>query len=250
MTKEFKNPSLSQQIKEAKANASTVSSAEVATIISNIESAISDESSRIDRDRALEISDADVATTTRTWSEAEVRRGQYRLALPEMQAIFRSAALREYAAEWNAKYEKVQAIRDEAAEKYAEVPELMQKLVDLFKLAKSVDRQCSDVNGSAPDGEYKRLVGPELLARGLQAYSQNEPSIAKVTTLPALPDTSRLAWPPQAPAFMPFGPGVYDVATSADWGKVADMRRAAENARVDAELAQLEQQRADFYRGR
>jgi hypothetical protein len=102
-----------------------------------------------------------------------------RSVLPQLQGKFREAALREYAAEWEQRYEQVEKIRDQAAEQYAEVPKLMERLIELFRLNEDVTKQCSDVNGSAPSGEPHRLVNPELLARGLQNFSQGEPSIAR-----------------------------------------------------------------------
>jgi hypothetical protein len=77
-----------------------------------------------------------------------------------------------------------EAKRDELARQYAEYPKLVARLVDLFESAKAVDEKVSRINGSAPPGEHRRLLGVELTARGLQSFSTADPPIAKAVQLP------------------------------------------------------------------
>src|ERR1700751_2129052 len=46
------------------------------------------------------------------------------------------------------------------------VPEIIHELIQLFREDEAIKAECSRVNGSAPPGEDRRLVGPELHARG------------------------------------------------------------------------------------
>jgi hypothetical protein len=76
-------------------------------------------------------------------------------------------------------YEAVKAQRDALA-KYAELyPLLTARLCDLFHRVEALDQECSRINGEAPAGDHRRLLGVELTARKLAGFSTESPSIAK-----------------------------------------------------------------------
>jgi hypothetical protein len=133
----------------------------------------------------------------------------------------------EYAALWKSEYERVEAKRDEWTRKYADYPKLVAQLVDLFGSAKAVDEEVSRINGSAPPGEHRRLLGVELTARGLESFSATDPPIAKGVQLPDWAHSARMAWPPPRP-FDPasFAPAPFDRRLSAEWGLVQEEGRA------------------------
>ena len=51
----------------------------------------------------------------------------------------------------------------------------------------------------APNGRHRRLLRPELHARGLSAFSRGKPSIAEELRLPTFAPGQRLSWPPPPP---------------------------------------------------
>ena len=62
--------------------------------------------------------------------------------------------------------------------------------------AASTPMPVSRINGSAPPGEHRRLLGVELTARGLESFSTADPPIAKAVQLPDWAHSARMAWPP------------------------------------------------------
>jgi hypothetical protein len=244
-------PTLEQRISAILAT-DNVSSDAIGTLLIEVETEVSESTKKVELERAISVSsDMSAADAHRMITQNELVRSRLRSSLPALQHKYAAAEARQFAEQWEADYLRVEKIRDDAAEQYAEIPKLMDRIIELFRLAESVDKQCSTVNGTAPANEHRRLIDVELHARGLQGYSQSDPSIAKVTQLPALPRTDISAWPPRPTSFASvFAPGPMDVNTTADWGVAQAARRRANDARVDQEMAQLEQQRAEFYRGR
>jgi hypothetical protein len=66
--------------------------------------------------------------------------------------------------------------------------------------AEEVDKEVSRINGSAPDGEHRRLLGVELTARDLERFTTANPSITQQLRLPAFDRGAELAWPPPKPS--------------------------------------------------
>jgi hypothetical protein len=155
----------------------------------------------------------------------------------------------EYAAAWEADYERVKAVRDQLAAEMREVyPAAVARLVDLFQRMAECDRECSRIAGSAPYGEQRRLRGVELTARGVEGLLQPDVWIALELRLPAFPRETGpiLAWPlPPPPAsvasFVLPGPGP-------DWHAELKARAAArdeESLRVIAHYKERDRQRED-----
>ena len=59
---------------------------------------------------------------------------------------------------------------EKSVRRFGRYPELIRELVALFTDAKATDQEVSRVNGSAPDGEHRRLRQVELAARGLDGF--------------------------------------------------------------------------------
>ena len=95
------------------------------------------------------------------------------------------------------------------------VPQLISELIELFRLAETIDKECSRVNGLAPAGEHRRLVGPELKARGLKAFTRANPPLAKVTTLPNAEHSRSDVVAPKS--FFPFAPAPQDIRHTSLW---------------------------------
>jgi hypothetical protein len=94
------------------------------------------------------------------------------------------------------------------------------------------NEEVSRINGSAPPGERRRLLGVELTARGLESFSTTDPPIAKGVQLPDWAQSARMVWPRPRPfdpaSFAPvsFAPVSFDRRLSADWGLVQEEGRA------------------------
>ena len=190
--------SLEKKIAAALADKDIGSSA-LASLIAETETAIAAayEAAEVERERALDPALCPDANEARRAIEAaEFARDRLRTLLPRLQEV----QAVEYAARWASEYERLEAKRDELARQYAEYPKLVARLVDLFESAKAVDEKVSRINGSAPPGEHRRLLGVELTARGLQSFSTADPPIAKAVQLPDWDESTKFAWPSPTPS--------------------------------------------------
>ena len=106
-----------------------------------------------------------------------------------------------YQLRWQTDYEAVKAQRDALAKEYAELyPLLTARLCDLFHRVEALDQECSRINGEAPAGDRRRLLGVELTARKLAGLSTGSPFIAKALKLPDFDHSDRMAWPSLQPS--------------------------------------------------
>jgi hypothetical protein len=118
-----------------------------------------DTAAREQRERAVDILATPDAHAARERAlTAELNRDRLRNAIPQLQAKQAAALRAEYHEKWLSKYRRVEAKRDAAAEKFARYPELAAEIRELLQSAEEVDREVSEVNGSAPDGEHRRLA--------------------------------------------------------------------------------------------
>ena len=119
-------------------------------------------------------------------------------------------------------------------------PAVVKQLVDLFGRIVHMDTEVSRINGSAPYGDHRRLLGVELTARNLDHFTTASPSVAEDLQLPDFERSTVLAWPPPRPPL--FSPGMVPVmpAPGANWHEAVDARdqsRAEESQRVVAYYA-------------
>jgi len=163
---------------------------------------------------------------------------------PRLQQRLCEAEAAEARARWVREYERVQAVVENAACKFAEYPDLAARLIAIFRDAEAVDQEVAIINSSAPPGEHRRLRQTELVARGLEAFSRSAPAISKTVQLCDWADSERLIWPPrELPIAALFAMSMVpqrDPRFSADWAaaqKEDNVRRAATEARWAEEEA-------------
>jgi hypothetical protein len=202
------------------------------------------------RVKALDpISSPDPVKGRAALEDAAFARDRLRTVLPRLHKLLKQAEAEEYAAAWQAEYEKVKAVRDELAAEMREVyPTAVAQLSDLFRRVALCDRECSRVDGTAAVGEHRRLRGVELAARGVEALLQPDVYIAEMLRLPFFwRDSGPIyAWPPPTPPVftsmvVPLGPGP-------DWQAGIAARNAAEreeNERVFAGYRERDRQRQE-----
>jgi hypothetical protein len=177
-----------------------VASRELAPLLSELEAAISvaDEAAEAAREKALDpISLPDVGKAEQLAWAAKLTQDRLRSLLSRMRQRFDEVEAAEYAMQWQAAYEAVEAKRNAIAKEMAELyPSLTTQLCDLFQRVEAVDLECARINAQAPSGEPRRLRGVELTARNLDSFSGSHPSIMKVLQLPDWTNSDRLVWPP------------------------------------------------------
>ena len=111
---------------------------------------LSETAIKIERERAFDLTKSPDATTAhRTLTENELVRGRLKLKLPELQQKFAAAREREDVAQWEIEHNRVEALRDKMAEKWARVPAIINELIDIFTENEALNKQISNVNGAA-----------------------------------------------------------------------------------------------------
>ena len=118
--------------------------------------------------------------------------------LSRLEARHQQIAAAERNARWEADYGRVKAERDQLAAELAETyPQIVAKLVGLLNRVACCERECERIAGTAPSGERRRLLGPELHAKGLTRFTRDTPSFTRDLRLPDWEQPATTSWPPQ-----------------------------------------------------
>lgn len=102
------------------------------------------------------------------------------------------------------------------AERWKRYPELISELNSLFTENEDINKQNAKINAMRPNGEFHRLIDPELLWRnrefGLEAFSAANPSITKKFQIVDPSHSELLLFPPR-PVLNPILAGAQDTPT-------------------------------------
>jgi hypothetical protein len=234
--------------------ADDIKSSDLAALIveTEIAAAAADKTAEEEREKALDpLASPNAAKARAAMEDAAFASDRLHTVLPRLQARLADVQAAEYAARWEPDFEQVQARRDELAQEYATTyPRLLAQLVDLFSRAETVDKEISHINGSAPTGEHRRLLGVELTARDLECFTTANPSIASAVQLPDFERSAVLTWPPPTPSL------AVQIATSmiqrphpgANWSEAIaerNLARREDHARVIAHYDAMARQREE-----
>jgi hypothetical protein len=238
-----------------------ITSSDLVSLLVETEAAISEAeaTAEAERAKALDLLASPNAAKARTAMEdAAFARDRLRTHLPRLRDRLREVQAAEYAAAWEPEYKRVEGTRDElAAELAATYPKLVAQLVHLLGRIEECDREVSRINGSAPDGESRRLRQVEVVARALDSFSRDNPSITKELQLPDWERSNRLAWPPpKAPlaALVAAAIPAFQFPGGGEWWEGREKlaaRQEAEQARLAAyyekqERAREEREKAEW----
>ena len=147
------------------------------------------------RGRSLEDLTCDVEEPSKIVAAAELRRDRLRIALPKLRAKLATALAREIEERWLARAARLQTKIDALATEFRDTyPPAVQTLLDLFIRCRELEAEVSMHNSQAPAGGH-HLLGPELTARCMLAFSTKEPSVIMGTVL-LDPHDSKQIWPP------------------------------------------------------
>jgi hypothetical protein len=188
----------------AAALTNNITSSDLASLIAETEESISlaDTTAEAERVKALDpIASPDPVKARAAMENAAFTRERLRTVLPRLQRRIKQVEAAEYAAKWEPDFKRVEAQRDAlAAEMREAYPAAVAQLADIFQRAADCDRECSRINGSAPDGEHRRLRRVELAARGVEGLLQPDVYLAEMLRLPFFwRDRGPIyAWPPPA----------------------------------------------------
>lgn len=85
---------------------------------------------------------------------------------------------------WHSDCDAVEVERDTLATELRAYPEFLAKFTDLLARIANNDAALSKLHFARPAGVSRHLLGAELVARGLESFSRENPSITKELQLP------------------------------------------------------------------
>ena len=213
-------------------NATT--SGDIASIIAEVQAEASEASRQVELERAIS-SDASAAEVSRGITEKEIIRSRLRASLPALQHKLDVTYAEEREADYMKERARVEKNVEVAAEAFAEIPKLIEAIIERLLLAEKTDAEVSILNRSAPSG-WASVLGPELKARGLSAFSASHPRMSRDMKLPDW-NSSQLLWPRRPPAPTVATGVIIDDRFNSNWGKLAEERKRRVNNMIDADLA-------------
>jgi len=137
------------------------------------------------------------------------------------------------------------------ADEFREVyPPCAMKIADLFTRMAAFDEKLSGLHSARPAGVSGHLPGAELTARGLDAFTRDQPSITKTAQFPEFANSAQMAWPPKK-AVDPslFAPVPYDRRYTGDWWQVKEEEAQALREQEARETAEREAKALENYHG-
>jgi|SRR5262249_35559942 len=243
----LERPTLEQRISQALGNGK-VAVDDLQILLPAIEDGIRQSHQLSEQERARSVdptlSADDAEQAVQRANAAVLRCQRYATALVRLRARLADALQEERRERWSARYERQSAACDALAKDFAETyPNLTKQLVELLQRIEACDRESAAINGDAPDDEHRRLGKVELLARQLDQFTRETPSILETLTLPDWVDSSANLWPPAQPSFAASYAATmvpaHDPRYSADWAK-------AQAARAEA-IREQQRRQGEFY---
>jgi len=205
------------------------SSASVASMIEKVERvvAVAERMAAAEKTKALDLTQTPDPTAALTaMEETAIARDRLVAVLPRLQQKYTALCAQEDRGHWEAEHARVKALVDAEAEKFAEVGDLLVRLAERFAAAKAVDEQVAHFNISSPPGMH--IDDVELVARNIQSFCRDWPSIIDKAVIPSWQPTSKLLWPPprNAAAFAAmFAPVPFDPRYSPLWHEVSEAKQ-------------------------
>jgi hypothetical protein len=222
------------------------------SLMEQTEAAIVDaqEAARLAKEAALDPTIIpDVSDARQQMEDASLRAGRLQTLLTRLQRRHAEVADAERLKQWQRDFADLKQERDHLALEFdADYPVLVNDLVDLLTQMAILDGKLSQLHQARPAGVKWHLDNPELMARGLDAFSRDRPSL--LTLLRLHDRTGKQVWPRVQPRDMSlFDPqGYADPRASKDWYKFAEhdaARAKAESERVQEYYEQQQRKREE-----
>jgi hypothetical protein len=228
---------LEQQIIAALSD-DTMSAATLAELVADTEVAITEADAAAETAKTAfldPVASPDANKARALMETTEYAADRLRTLRPRLEARHQKVDAAEYLTKWRTKYEVLKSERDALAEELGAIyPAAVTAISDVLVRIADHDRRLSTLHQSRPAGGKGRLLSPELIARGIDEFSRDEPSVTRELRLPDWRNSERMVWPPRQPS-----PGVMiaesmlpnrDPRYTADWAAAKDAEIAARRA--------------------
>lgn len=229
--KPLSTPSLQGRIAAALADAD-ITAGDLASLIAKVEAAANNAKKVAEEAhaRALDPTVADPAAAREAQREAEFTTQRLDAALPLLDARLAEVRKAEDRKRWHSDADVLEIERDGLATELREVYAAFEaKIPNLFARIAANDKQLTNLHLARAAGVSRHLLSAELVARGLESFSRDNPSLTQELKLPDWEQSTKLAWPPPQPSLgkimaqtmaVPYHPG-------AAWAEHAHERAAA-----------------------
>ncbi len=235
----------------AAALSGNVPSTDLAKLIAEVTAAIddADATAKAERQRALDPQLSPDPKSARTKMEdAEFAAARLRTVQPRLELHYQEIAAVERSANWQKDFAVLKTERDTLANEGKEfLPDVFARTASYFHRCAALDAKIAELHSRRPAGLSLHLSSVEAVARNVQGFSRDVPSIAAELKLPAFEPGAPPLWPPPAApitSYMITPPATLD--TTADWWRVAEQRARdaqAERARWGAHYEREQQAR-------
>jgi hypothetical protein len=219
-------------------SAAPITAAKLRALLDETEAAIveAEELARLAKDAAADPTiTPDVTAARKQMEDASLRAGRLQTLLTRLQRRYAELADRERRQQWEQDFAELEKQRDDIALAFDEqYPDFINGLVYLLTHLAAFDRKADHLHGQRPAGVARHLDNPELMARGLNAFSRDTPSLLTLLQLYDL--HGQRVWPPVVPRDMTIFAPVVDPRASKDWWKFAESDAA--HAKAESERVQ------------
>lgn len=180
-------------------------SIDLAALIKEVETAAEAATTAADQAHTValdpELSAGELSQARQRMHDADFARDRLRAALPKLHQRLTHLQSEEEDARRRVNYDEVKCERDRLAAELKRIyPKFAASLSVLLAKIVANDQAIGRTNQALPNG-YERLMGAELVGRGLTGFRQKEgnvPSITRELRMPAFvcPPTGKDSWPP------------------------------------------------------
>jgi hypothetical protein len=249
---ETEPPTLEQKI-SASLNDTNCQSSTLADLLVACDGAIIEAEQAADRAKADALDPAvcpDVREARDRLENAAFAANRLRTLRPRIEQRLSVVSAQEQVDAFRDKYANLKVQRDQLAAEFKAAYQFVPQLADVLKKIAVFNVDRDRLHRQRPDSVSLYLHGPEAVARGTTDFDDR--SIVSRLVLPDF-DSDELLWPPPSPSIDPafVTPGIErDIRTTGDWwrpGAEAFRRKQQEDEKA---LADAEQQKINFYRGR
>jgi hypothetical protein len=173
-----------------------VASTDVAALLQEVDVVIA--ATQLERKKTLDpFASPDAVGARKALEYAVFLRDRLQTLRPRLEHRLQQVQAAEYLTHWRADYDVLKGKRDELAVELGELyPPFATKIADLFRRMRDFDAELSRLHEARPAGIPLHLLGPELVARGLEQFTRNERSLVGEVQLPAFHPGQPRVWPP------------------------------------------------------
>jgi hypothetical protein len=162
-----------------------IASADLAGLLGEVDVAIA--AAEVEQLKTLDpLVSPDAVDARKAMDDATFMRDRLLSLRPRLDQRLQEVQAEEYFNQWRTEYEMLKAKRDELAAELSKLyPDFATKIADLFSRMSALVSELSRLHQTRPAGISLHLLEPELVARGLERFTTNQPSLVNEVRLPA-----------------------------------------------------------------